>query len=183
MANIGLPNWELGGPLPPDYKYKFGCITNMQSQVIPDCDSDTIINHKIVRERDSDGNVRASKIIGPDANVNWLYTPAPPTTVKHLYEPPNFPYGGNYPDRRMYVPENTLYGHQFTQTYPTGMGRQKVIGGGHYKVYPLTNMNVKQSIDYTSYHFPRPKWGTEYQTPNNGMLITQANYVRTDGWM
>lgn len=120
------------------------------------------------------GTTQLAQIIPKDSDVEWERVPMAPSTVKHLYsEIPN-----HYEQRFQYRPTETLYGHQFKQTYLTGMGRKKVIGGGHYKVYPLTNRHVTEDREYTSYNFPRPSWQTQRQRG----VITSDTHVRTEGW-
>lgn len=88
----------------------------------------------------------------PSNCVRRELVPMSPSNVKHLYDPtPN-----NYEQRYQSKPVGTLYSHQFKETWPSGLGRQKVLGGGHYKVYPLTNRLVREVRDYTSYHHIRP---------------------------
>lgn len=115
-----------------------------------------------------------AQLVPDDARVKWERVPMTPSNVKHLYS--SEPEG--YEQRFQHRPKGTLYDHQFTETWPSGLGRMKVLGGGHYKVYPLTNRHVVESRDYTSYSFPRPQWGTERQY---GMIV-YPNHVRVDGW-
>ena len=117
-------------------------------------------------------NEQAQLIPDPDL---WETVPMAPTTLKHQYSPIPM----NYPEMKITRPKGTLYDQNFVETYPTGMGRRKIIGGGHYKVYPLTNRHVIESRVYTDYYFPRPKWSTEYRNE----LVTTPNHVRTDGWL
>jgi len=107
-------------------------------------------------------------------NGKWEKVPMNPSTVKHLYSTkPN-----NYEQRFQYRPVGTLYDNDFSQTYKTGMGTRKVISGGHFKAYPLTNIHTVENRDYTSYNFPRPTWSTQHQRE----YITNENHIRPDGW-
>ena len=148
--NKSLPNYELGGPNPKNFTYTPGCATNQQAQLIPEPGSNS--THDIYKPC-----------------TVWETVPMGPTTLKHLYSP----IPGNYEQRMITRPVNTLYGHQYIENYPTGIGRLK-IKSDHYKVYPLTNRHVVESRDYTSYVFPQPQW------PSDG-LITYDNHVRVDG--
>ena len=115
-----------------------------------------------------------AQLIPDDACVEWEQVPMAPSTVKHLYGPEPEGYDQRFQTR----PKDTLYDQQFTETWPSGLGKKKVLGGGHYKVYPLTNRHVIESREYTSHAFPRPQWGTERQRG----LVTHPNHVRPDGW-
>lgn len=115
-----------------------------------------------------------AQLIPDNACIDWSPVPAPPSTVKHLYSPKP----ADYDPRMINKPVGTLYNHQFVETWPTGMGQQKVIGGGHYKVYPLTNRHVNESRDYTPYYFPRPLWGTQISRE----IVTTSNHVKSEGW-
>ena len=107
-----------------------------------------------------------ARIIPDNAGVCWRREPMPQSTVKHLYDGPL-----NYGQRFILRPQGTLYDHDFVQTHPTGLGRHKVLAGGHYLTYPLTNRHVREARDYTSYYFPKPQWGQNafgdiFQHPN-----------------
>lgn len=146
--NKSLPNYELGGPYPQPFKYTPGCSTNQQAQLYP-------------------GSSGIIEVL--NKSVKWETVPMAPTTLKHLYSQKP----GDYPQRMIIRPVDTLYGHQFLETYPTGLGRGKVKSD-HFKIYPLTNRHVSESRDYTSYSFPQPQW------PEDG-LIFYDNHVRVDG--
>lgn len=153
--NRELPNYQSGGPRPQNFSYYPQCGLHQQAQLLPD-------------ERSVTTTAIPANPNVPDCMMAQV--PMAPSTVKHLY--PSHPEG--YEQRFQTVQVGTLYDHQFVETWPTGMGRQKVLGGGHYKVYPLTNRHVIESRDYTSYSFPRPQWSTE----RNPRLVTTTNHVR-----
>jgi len=158
--NISLPNYQTGGAKPRNFSHNHHCAHNQQAQLIPE---DAKCSYKDIT---SVNHSTSSK-----SKVKIEREPMAPSTVKHLYSSDPL----NYEQRFKIVPKNTLYNHQFTETHPTGLGRRKVLGGGHYKVYPLTNRHVIESREYTSYSFPKPSWGTEKSKD----LISYPNHVRT----
>lgn len=86
-------------------------------------------------------------------DVPWERVLFPPTTLKHLYTGiPNY-----YPFRYSYKPKGTMYDINLTQHWRTGLGKDKVIGGGNYKMWPLTNMMIREERDYNSLSFQRPQ--------------------------
>ncbi len=129
MANKSLPNYQFGGPHTQDIPYSSECQTNLIEFVIP--------------KRDSNGKC-----------IKWEQKPMAPSSVKHLYS--HIPL--NYEQMLIDVPKGTLYDHEIHRTYFTGMGREKIIGGGHYKVWPLTNAHILENRDYSDTHFERPEW-------------------------
>lgn len=153
--NKSLPNYQYGGALPAPFKYSPSCSTNQQAKLYPG----------------STGIIDAT-----NKKVEWETVPMGPTTVKHLYgsTKKDGVIKADYPQMMITRPKNTLYGHNFLETYPTGLGRTKVRSD-HYKVYPLTNRSVSESRDYTSYYFPQPQWA-----PDDGIILYE-NHVKVDG--
>src|ERR1700682_5479812 len=100
MANLALSNFELGQPNPTIPPYNPSCFLNEQIQYIPK--KEERIHAPLDYKRNPEG-------------VLWKYQPMPPSSVKHLYSPNLF----DYEQRRSFVPRDTLYGHDFSQTYPT----------------------------------------------------------------
>lgn len=85
----------------------------------------------------------------PSTPVVWDKVPASPATIKHLYSPlPN-----HYPPQEIMRPVNTLYGHDFSQFHTTGVGKGKRISY-HYKPYPFTDRNVRETRKYADYILP-----------------------------
>lgn len=92
----------------------------------------------------------------PEGPAEAFYTPtawetvaAGPASIKHLYTGvPNY-----YPPRKITRPVDTLYGHDYSQYHRTGVGRGKRISY-QYKVYPLTNRNVREERVYADYVLP-----------------------------
>jgi hypothetical protein len=128
--NLTLSNYANGGPQP----FINGsplCYLNDQIQYIP----------------------RSPQESPLDANFPTLWTNVPTTNsqVKHLYSPNLFDYEQMYEKQ----PIDTLYGHDYSQTYKTGLGLNKIVSK-HYKVFPLTNANIRETHDYTSWFYPRP---------------------------
>jgi hypothetical protein len=130
-ANQSLSNYAEGGPIP-HMNQTPACYLNDQIQYIPR------------RPEDSPLDLNYPTL--------WTEVPAGNSQVKHLYSPNLFDYTQMYNKQ----PIDTLYGHNYAQTYKTGLGRNKVIGGGHYKVFPLTNVNIRETHDYTDWYYPRP---------------------------
>lgn len=153
MSNRTYPNYEFGGPLPQNFDYNTKCQLNEIAFVLP-------------------GDPRTDLTSLNNREVCWEKKPLAPSSVKHLYSEKLFDYQHVFGD----VPKGTLYDHDFSRTYATGLGRQKIIGGGHYKVWPLTNWHVLENQDYTDYHFPTlpPQYfvGSE--------ITSKPNYVHTD---
>lgn len=89
-----------------------------------------------------------------DGSVKWRAIPASPGNLKHLYtgEP------WYYPSIKQLVPVGTLYDHDFSYntTHKTGMGKNKIIGAGHYKVWPMTNQHIYETREYTEGYFKKP---------------------------
>lgn len=136
MSNYTLPNYEVGRPRPFPINYDGYCP-----------DNDNIIFY--IPDKDINGK-----------KTEWKQVLKAPTTVKHLYSEQPL----NYEPVFMSQPQGTLYDHDYAKTYTTGMGKSKIIGGGHYKVWPLTNVHVKENRDYTNYYFERPDgYGFETQ--------------------
>ncbi len=98
--------------------------------------------------------------IMPYEDVCWKNVPMAPSTLKHLYDGPL-----NYPQRFQLKPQDTLYKHDFVQTHLTGLGKNKILAGGHYLTYPLTNRHVREVNDYTSYFFEKPRWTSQIYSP------------------
>ena len=65
----------------------------------------------------------------------------------------------------------------FSKTNPTGLGRNKIIGGGHYKSWPVTNSHIREVNDYTSWHYPKPDWRYYCSKQKLNPL-----HLRTNGW-
>lgn len=158
--NISHPNYQTGGARPRNFQHSHYCAHNQQAQLIPE---NARCNYKDVHHFNPSTSSKKK--------VEIRREPMSPSTVKHLYSDNPL----NYEQRFKLTPKGTLYDHQFIETHPTGLGRRKVLGGGHYKVYPLTNRHVIESREYTSHSFPKPIWGTE----KNKDLVTYANHVRT----
>lgn len=133
MSNYVLPNYEFGQPLPRNFGYDPNCPLNEIAFIIPNRTTTPYSTAKA-------------------ACVDWQQVPSSPSTVKHLYS--EIPL--NYEQMFNTIPKDTLYGFDFSRNWPTGLGRNKIIGGGHYKTWPLTNEHVLESRDYTSYYFKRP---------------------------
>lgn len=133
MANKVLLNYETGAPFPTYPKYNKTCHLNEQIQYIPDGTSSTG-NHPL-----------------DTGKTYWRNIPSGPTTLKHLYSPIPL----NYEQRYTTTPIGTLYDHDYSQTWTTGEGRKKLLGG-HYKAWPLTHQNIRETHDYNGYHFERP---------------------------
>jgi hypothetical protein len=139
MSNYVYPNYEFGGPLPQNFGYNSQCPLNEIAFILP-------------------GNPLTDLAFSGDPNVTsrsskpvcWEKKPLAPSSLKHLYSEKLFDYQHVFGD----VPKRTLYDHDFSRTYATGLGRQKIIGGGHYKVWPLTNWHVLENQDYTDEPFP-----------------------------
>lgn len=139
MANLALSNFESGQPYPTTPGFNPHCYLNEQIQYIPV--KEDRIHAPLDYKRNPEG-------------VLWDYKPMAPSNVKHLYSPNLF----DYEQRRIFTPRNTLYGHDFSQIYPNGMGLTKIIGGGHFKVWPLTNVNIRESREYTDHYFLKPPY-------------------------
>lgn len=108
--------------------------------------------------------------------VHWQTVPMSPASVKHLYSETPL----NYEDMYQSIPMGTLYDSNFSETYPTGLGRKKIIGGGHFKVWPLTNEHVFETRNYTEQYFLKP-------TPISNAIydrsiISGDNRLRSGGW-
>ncbi len=134
----GLSNYELGTPAPFNPPYSYNCPLNEQISYIPDFPIQSISTHAPLNT----------------GRTVWASVPEAPTSVKHLYSPNLFDYSQRY----MRMPMGTLYDHDYSRTWPTGLGRNKIIGGGHYKVWPLTNANIREVHDYTDNHWERPPY-------------------------
>ncbi len=79
----------------------------------------------------------------------WERTAVGPSSIKHLYTGiPNY-----YPIRRINRPVDTLYGTDYSLYHKTGVGRGKRIGY-QYKIYPLTDRNVREQRVYADYILP-----------------------------
>lgn len=152
MANKVLPNYSVGGPLPNPLCYDPRCRTNLQQDIIPSC--------------------FPSSPRGDPNQRGWVSKAITTSSEKHLYSPYLFDYGQMFTT----YPMGTLYDSDFSQTYPTGLGREKIIGGGHYKVWPLTNAHIFETRDYTNTYFKRPDW----HYPDT--IDMQPAYVKSDGW-
>jgi len=112
--------------VPRNFTFSTTCPTNEQAAILP-----------------------ASSSYG---SVKWQTVPMSPGNVRHQYSDDLF----DYPDMYMSVPMGTLYDHDFSMSHPTGVGMGKVIGGGHFKTWPLTNRHVFEAKDYTSGFFKKP---------------------------
>lgn len=112
-------------------------------------------------------------LIPQDAHVLWETVPMSPGNLRHQYSEKPF----DYEEMSMSVPKGTLYDHDFSQTYPTGLGMNKIIGGGHYKVWPLTNVHVFEAKDYTVGYFKKPG---SISTAYDYEFQTQPTRLRTN---
>jgi hypothetical protein len=108
--------------------------------------------------------------------VEWQTRPMSPATMKHIYSEKPL----NYEDMYQSVPMGTLYDSDFSQGYPTGMGRAKIIGGGQIKAWPLTNMHVFEPRNYSDRYWAKPTF------ISNGIydrsITSGDNRLRTGGW-
>ena len=105
--------------------------------------------------------------------IPWESKMMSSASVKNLYtEIPN-----HYPPQLTMVPAiSSLYDVNIRQTYPTGKGREKILGGGHMKMWPLTNAHIFESRDYTETSFPRPSW--QYpEVPNRRDAHVSSQWV------
>jgi len=85
----------------------------------------------------------------PNEPTFWETTAVGPTSVKHIYTGvPNY-----YPYQKITRPTNTLYGHDYSQFHESGVGKGKRISY-HYKPYPLTDRNVRETREYSDYMLP-----------------------------
>lgn len=85
----------------------------------------------------------------PHNPTEWETTAVGPSSIKHLYSGiPNW-----YPYRRITRPVGTMYEHDYSQFHESGVGRGKRISY-QYKVYPLTNRNVRETRVYSDYMLP-----------------------------
>lgn len=148
-SNRTIPNFETGGPHPKNFTFSPACVTNEQAAVLP-----------------------ARSQYGA---VEWQTVPMSPGNLRHQYSEKPF----DYEDMYMSIPKGTLYDHDFSQSYPTGLGMKKVIGGGHFKAWPLTNMHVFETKDYSSSFFKKPGPITDQYTY---AFQTQPTHLRTD-WL
>ena len=148
MSNRGLPNYEFGGPHPRHFGYEPLCPLNEQASLIPK-DTST----------------------GP---ILWETKPMSPASVKHLYSHIPFNYEAMYQS----VPVGTLYDHNFYQTYPTGLGEKKILFGGHYITFPLTNAHTFEPIDYSMDSFKLP--GSISRDVYRKEFMTQPNHFRSN---
>lgn len=139
MANKVLPNNDIGQPYPTYPKYSQTCHLNEQIQSIPQ--NNQFFNNNGTGNHPLD-----------TGTTYWRNVPSNPSTLKHLYSTKPL----NYEQRYTTTPIGTLYDHDYSQTWTTGEGRKKILGGGHYKTYPLTNANIRESHDYNGFHFERP---------------------------
>jgi hypothetical protein len=83
-----------------------------------------------------------------------------PTSLKHLYRGPGF-----YPLQKMDVPDNTLYGHDWSKFYPHG--ERRTYGA---MLYPLHQRSPREIREYATEILPRPalqEW-TNYVTVTDG---------------
>jgi hypothetical protein len=153
MSNYTLPNYEQGRPRAFPINYNGYCPDNNIIFDIP--------------KRDANGKC-----------VEWKKVLQAPTTVKHLYSEQPLNYEPIFTD----TPQQTLYGHEFLKTYSTGMGRSKVIGGGHYITWPVNNVHVKENRDYTNYYFERPE-GYGYEKNGVGAFTyTSLTDAKLSNW-
>ena len=117
-----------------------------------------------------------SSLIPIGSNVRWETVPTSPASVKHLYSGiPN-----HYESMYSSVPMDTIYGHDFSQTYPNGLGKKKIIGGGHYKVWPLTNQHTFESRNYSSQYFRKP--GPISKVIYNHEITDSTAHIKSRGW-
>jgi hypothetical protein len=85
----------------------------------------------------------------PHNPTYWETTAAGPSTIKHLYSGiPNW-----YPFQKITRPVGTLYEHDYSQFHETGSGKGKRISY-HYKPYPLTDRNVRETREYADVILP-----------------------------
>jgi hypothetical protein len=106
--------------------------------------------------------------------VKWDTVLANPTTLKSQYK--NNGTEAEYPNMTKVIPRGTLYDHDFSQYYRTGMGRQKLIGGGNYKTWPATNIHIVEDVTYTDDYWKRPGYCLDSVTE------TQPTHLRSNGW-
>lgn len=79
----------------------------------------------------------------------WEKTAVGPSSIKHLYTGiPNW-----YPYRKIVRPVGTLYEHDYSQFHENGSGTGKRISY-HYKPYPLTDRNVRETREYADVILP-----------------------------
>ena len=158
-SNRTIPNYEFGEPLPNNFPYSTHCTLNNIAFVQPKT-GDLTRNGTHIRDTYRYNNPNVDEVC-------WQKKALAPSSVKHLYSEKLFDYQHVYGN----VPKGTLYDHDFSRTYPTGLGREKVIGGGHYKTWPLTNWHVLEVQDYTDGYYPilEPQYwvGSEIQTQPN----------------
>jgi hypothetical protein len=154
MSNKSIPNYSTGGVIPNYPEYSPNCPYNQQVFYIPHSD--------------------VAAYPGKPTCTKWNNQLDSPTVLKHQYSKKPFDYG----PQRIVKPVGTLYDHDYSITHPTGLGRNKIIGGGHFKVYPLTNAHIRESRDYTDYYFQKPRSGIE--TVYDGRYVeTQPPSFRT----
>ena len=146
-SNRTIPNYENGGPHPRNFDFSPTCPMNEQAALLP--------------ARSQHGA------------VEWQTVPMSPGSLRHQYSEIPF----NYEDMYMSVPKGTLYDHDFSMTHPTGMGRKKVVGGGHFKAWPLTNRHVWEAKDYTEGYFKKPGFISSQEYDYS--FRTQPNHLRT----
>lgn len=85
----------------------------------------------------------------PNYPTAWETTATGPSTMKHIYTGiPNY-----YPLMKITRPVGTLYEHDYSQFHNTGVGRGKRISY-HYKPYPLTDRNVRETREYADFILP-----------------------------
>ena len=161
--NRTSPNYEFGGPLPRNFNYDRNCILNEIAFVMP---SDHDFDKNGTRIRNT------YRYHSQPNKVCWDDKPLAPSSIKHLYSEKLFDYQQVYGN----VPKGTLYDHNFSRTYPTGLGQEKIIGGGHYKTWPLTNRHVIEIQDYTNDYFPILP--PEYWVGSE--VVTQPTHLHTN---
>jgi hypothetical protein len=101
-------------------------------------------------------------VIPADGKCHYARVAIGPTSIKHLY---NTSADGkaSYDQRFAIRAVGTMYDSDFTQTHSTGVGRGKVLGGGHFKTTPMTDRLIRDDGDFTDYTLPRPQpWTVKY---------------------
>lgn len=153
MSNFTQPNYMSGGPRPFKINHNGYCPDNELIFYIP--------------EKDINGK-----------KTEWKNILSAPTTIKHLYSEQPL----NYEPIFMAQPQGTLYDHDYAKTYTTGIGKSKIIGGGHYKVWPLTNLHIKEDREYSNYYFERPD-GYGFQNKGvGGYSYTSLTDAKLSNW-
>jgi len=109
----------------------------------------------------------------PDYPTRWETKVTGPTSMKHIYTGvPNW-----YPVQTINRPIGTMYEHDYSQFQDSNIGRGKRISY-HYKAYPLTNRNVRETHRYADYMLPsmgawKPK---EYPIIRDASLNSPLQY-------